>query len=212
MSNRYLDPRIGALADRRDVLRAEAAEMDARLSAYADAPTCVPAAVDSPALDPLRHHGVSDSTPCGCGVCVEWRLRREELARAMRLVPRGHRWSICACGDCRFVGRMQLNCIAAANRRDLLIEVSFHASHHSRHGGAVMDWLDRQLRLPRYDTAWCAYELGRRPVDEWLTRCEAELSPVLSGTVFVAGAGGKIGYLVPWTQSQIGSAMAELAA
>ena len=200
------DPRVCAVSGRFERLHAEVVHVGAMLGAYASTMACD----DGRAVlrvAPLRHHAMLDDEACGCAVCADWALRRSELARAMRLVPKGHLWSICACPDCRFVGRMQLNYVAAANLRDLMIEVAFHATYHSRHGERIMAWFEAEVAGPRYTTRWCAYELGRRSVEEWLARCERELAPVLSGAVFVAGEGKREAVAV-WLPSQLGAASA----
>ena len=201
------DSRVQALADRFARLRGEAARIDAMLGAYAATTFACDDGRTVPRVDPLRHHAMLDDEACGCAVCTDWATRRGELDRAMRFVPAGHRWSICACPDCRFVGRLQLNYMAAANLRDLMIEVAFHAAYHSRHGERIMAWFEAEVAGPRYTTKWCAYELGRRSVEECLARCERDLSPVLSGAVFVAGE-GKRDALAAWMPSQIGAVCA----
>ncbi len=102
------DPRIRALADRRNKLRCDAVRAESILQAYAIAQTtaCRPVVATVAAL---QHYSMLDDAECGCDVCVEWRNRRDELTKAMRFVPEGHRWSVCACQDCRFVGRIHLN-------------------------------------------------------------------------------------------------------
>jgi len=199
------DPAVRRLAVRLETLRAEVRAPDLVLSAYAEASGADAPMVYGAPLDPLAHYGISDRTACGCSICVDWRLRAWELSEAMRFVPEGHRWSICACSDCRFAGRMHLNYIAAANVRDLLIGVAFHASYHSRHGERIMQWFTAELAQPKYTVDWCAYELGRRPLDEWLDRCETELTRVVSGAVFVAGQGRRDA-VQAWFPSQLGDA------
>ena len=199
------DPAVRSLAARRDRLRCEMVAMETLLNAYADSSRDGLAA---PVVSPLGHSAMlDDGEECGCAVCTEWRQRRDECEAAMRLVPEGHRWSICACADCRFVGRMHLNYVAAANVRDLVIEMAFHAGRHSRHGEAVMRWLTGELASPKYTVRWCAYEIGRRPVEEWLAACETALSPALSGKVFAVGEGEREA-LAAWLPSQLGAAMA----
>ena len=155
----------------------------------------------------LRHASMSNRESCGCRICTEWRMRGREFAAAERTVPKGHRWSICACPDCRFVGRMHLNYVAASNVRDLAIEMAFHADYHSDHGEAVMAWFEREIASPKYTLNWCACEIGRRPMDEWLKKCEAALSPVLSGAVFAAGEGRRLHFSAEFA-SQLGNAIA----
>lgn len=201
-----LDPIVSGLAVRWFALRREAEQIDSVLNAYTAGSASSAVRTLPLPMAPLDHATMLDTDDaCGCAVCVEWARRREELARAMRLVPAGHRWSVCACPDCRFVGRLQLNYVATANLRDLMIEVAFHARHHSRHGEKIMEWFVNEVAGPRYTVAWCAYEIGRRPIDEWLDRCEQALSPVLSGAVFAMGE-GKHDALEAWMPSQLGAA------
>lgn len=181
-----LDPAIRLLADRRHVLADRVAQLGAILTAYA-AHTL--AAEDRVAISPLEHYSMLDSPDCGCDTCADWEQRRVEFVEAANLVPKGHRWTICGCPDCRFVGRIQLNYLAATNRRDLLIEMSFHARYHSRHGSLIMAWLARELQNPTYTINWCAQEMSRYPLERWINRCEMAVSGVISGAVFLAAAG-----------------------
>ena len=137
-----------------------------------------------PAVTGLEHYSMLDEESCGCGTCSDWHQRRGEFIACARLVPKGHKWSTCSCHVCRFIGRIQLNFLAATNRRDLLIAVSFHAQYHSRHGGKVMEWLAIEMRRATYTTNWCAQEMSRYPVEWWLRRCETQLSPFVKGSVF----------------------------
>jgi hypothetical protein len=128
-----------------------------------------------------------EGSTCGCETCAEWDLRRSEFISVVKFVPKGHKWSTCSCSICRFIGRIQLNFLAATNRRDLLIETSYHAEYHSQHGTMVMAWLEQELKAPRYTVNWCAQEMSRYPLEWWLRRCEATLSPIVSGVVFKTG-------------------------
>jgi hypothetical protein len=200
------DPRIQALFAQRERLKEEIRRNDVILERYAAAHVSG-TALTAPRVDALQHYHMSDNAVCGCSVCFDFRNRREELALATRLIPTGHRWSICGCAECRFVGRIQLNYMAASNLRDLMIEMSFHANYHTDHGEQVMRWFETEIAKPIYTVAWCAYELGRRPVEEWITRCERDLSPVVSGQVFGADKGVKYS-LETFMASQLGSAHA----
>jgi hypothetical protein len=132
-----------------------------------------------------EHYNMLDQDDCSCPICMDWVQRREEFIRAGKSIPAGHKWSICSCNDCRFVGRFQLNLLAAANRRELLIEMSFHARFHSRHGELVMAWTVGELAQPLYTDNWCAQEMNRFPMERWLQRCENAVSGAASGKVFV---------------------------
>lgn len=175
------DPVIGYLARRREALAVEAIRLDLALIGYASQ---IRVMRRPPVVTGLEHFSMLDEETCGCGTCVEWHRRRTEFISCARLVPRGHKWSTCSCHVCRFIGRIQLNFLAATNRRDLLIAVSFHARHHSRHGERVMAWLAQEMQQPAYTLNWCAQEMSRYPVEWWLRRCEAQIGRFVSGPVF----------------------------
>ena len=180
------DPVVRSAAERRDALDREAGILDRVLAAYVscDYEPSVPV----PEVSPLEHYMFTEGASCGCAICVEWKTRHLEFVSSSKLVPKGHRWSTCTCDACRFVGRMHLNALAAANRRDLLIETSFHARYHSLHGSLVMDWVRGEIAKPAYTDNWCAQEMGRYPLERWFRKCQAAIGPVVSGEVFRGGA------------------------
>lgn len=191
---------IRSFSHRRVEIVGELARIATVLTAWA---THDRAAEGRPPMSPLVHYSMLDAPECGCVTCVEWETRRAEFVDAALLVPKGHKWTICGCPDCRFVGRIQLNYLAATNRRDLLIEMSFHARYHSRHGGAVMAWLEQEMRNPAYTVNWCAQEMSRFPLDRWIRRCEMAVSGAVSGVVFTESAG------ITRLESHIGSSLGE---
>ena len=175
------------MADRRERLREQCGILDSVLAAYAARE--VPEPERPQAVPLLRHYAMTDRHACGCRVCAAWRDRQAEFAESLRFVPPGHKWSTCPCPPCRFAGRLQLNCTAASNVRDLLIEMSYHANFHSGHGDRVMQWFDSEIQGPAYTLDWCAYEISRRPVQAWLSQCDKALRPACSGDVFTPGGG-----------------------
>lgn len=134
------------------------------------------------------HYGFDELVDCGCAICVEWTVRRAEFVSATSLIPKGHKWTVCGCDACRFVGRFQMNYLAAANRRDLLIEMSFHAWYHSLHGARVMEWYRQEIQNPVYSDNWMAQEFTRYPMERWLMKCNTALSGSVGGPVFQASA------------------------
>lgn len=146
-------------------------------------------------VSPLEHYAMLDEEKCGCLTCLDWEQRRKEFIEVIDLVPKGHVYTTCDCPDCRFVGRIQLNFRAADNRRDLLIEMSFHARYHSTYGTLIMQWLDHELQSPVYTLNWCAQEMSRFPVERWIKRCEVALRMVVSGAVFRVAAGHAVDYI-----------------
>lgn len=180
-----LDAVVRTTAKRYMSLAAEAARLDMILAGYASRPTCEATVI--PAVPAVQHYPLTEGAECGCGICAEWDMRRDEFVAAARLVPKAHKWSTCGCGTCRFVGRIHLNFLAATNTRDLLIETSYHARHHSPFGEQVMQWLSQELANPKYTVNWRAQEMSRYPMEWWFRRCEAVLGPVVSGAVFRDG-------------------------
>ena len=175
------DPRIRSLAVARTAARAEKDRLDRVVAAYA---AQAPGPCAYPAVDFIRHHAFTDSTPCGCRICAAWWHGQGEMARALAFVPPGHKWSTCACRDCRLAGRLGFNLAAAGGLRDLLIEMSYHARFNSRFGDRVMQWFDEETRKPTYTLEWCACWIPRKPVRAWLDACDRELRPVTGAPVF----------------------------
>lgn len=175
------DPAVRLLAQRRDSLLAEMDRLRRSLIGYASG---VRAPESRAAMSPLDHYAMLDSPDCGCATCVEWEQRRAEFIAATRIVPKGHKWTVCGCPECRFVGRIQMNYLAATNRRDLLIEVAYHARHHSAHPELVMRWLEKEMNRSEYTINWCAQEMGRYPMEWWLRRCETVCSGAVSGAIW----------------------------
>lgn len=186
------DPAMRRIADYYETKVAELNELAKSIIAYG---TYIKPVEPRMPVSPLEHYGMLDEEKCGCTTCVDWDQRRNELIEVIRLVPKGHVYTTCDCPDCRFVGRIQLNFRAADNRRDLLIEMAFHARYHSIHGSLIMEWLERELQSPVYTLNWCAQEMPRFPVERWIKRCEGALHAVVSGAVFRAAAGHAVDYI-----------------
>lgn len=174
------------LSDRRSWIVKEIEALGKSLVAYAKN---APLEDARPSMPPQEHYHILDAPTCGCSTCRDWEIRRAEFVDAVKLVPKGHKWTICGCQACRFVGRIQLNYLAATNRRDLLIEMAFHSRFHSRHGDLVMAWTVQELKNPAYTVNWCAQEMSRFPMERWLKRCEMAVSGIVSGAVFIDAAG-----------------------
>jgi hypothetical protein len=178
------DPTVHWATIRQLALQAEYAVLDGLLGAYvriAGHGSPFPLRLPQPLLG---HFPMLETDDCGCDLCADWSLRRDELRRAEPFVPDGHRYHTCDCRGCAFVKRFWLNLKAAENRRDLLIGASFHAYHNSGYGLQVMDWFVAEILQPERTTNWWALEGGRYPLSRWLRRCEMQLGPVVSGSVF----------------------------
>ncbi len=89
-----IDPVVDAAAARRDLLRAELARMDAMLGEYV---LHVKHREVRPSVSALDHSTMMDDSDCGCVVCADWTARREEFVEARTMMPKAHKWSLCAC-------------------------------------------------------------------------------------------------------------------
>lgn len=178
------DPAVRSVAEKRQHLKCEAAALDTVLAAYNG--VVIPPQPDHPAISALEHYSIWDEK-CGCRTCREWDIRQAEFKAVEKMIPKDHTYSTCSCPVCRIIGRIQLNQLAADNCRNLLIEISFHAEHHSPYGKLVMAWLEREMALPRYTINWCAQEMSRYPVAWWLSCIQNALGPQVSGQVFKNG-------------------------
>lgn len=181
------DPVVASAAKRFQAISAEMDRLQSSLVAYAERNVMpsMPLPERTP-VSPMEHYYMLDESDhgCGCSVCADWETRRAEFVTAVKIIPKGHKWGTCNCSDCRLVGRFQVNYLAAMNKRDLTIEMSFHANYHSPHGELVMAWLEEELKKPGYTVNWCAQEMNRYPVERWVQRCEMAVSGRVSGAVF----------------------------
>lgn len=175
------DPVIRRVALRRSAVAAEIRRLDSLIEVYAAQVKPTPVRMSVP---PIEHYGMLDSEDCGCEICTDWTARRAEFVAAIPLMPKGHKWSLCACDACRFVASMHTGFLAATNRRDLLIETAYHARHSTKYGTQVMNWLGGELQRTKADVKWSAQELSRQPMQHWLKKCEAVVGPAVSGIVF----------------------------
>jgi hypothetical protein len=171
------------LLTRREILRFEAARLDRLLTINAKQ-AADDESSQNPVLALLDHHSVTEQTECACTLCLEWTSRRSDLKRILNFQPQGHRWSICDCRDCQIIRDMHTNYMAATNKRDLFIELSFYATHHTKKPEAVMTWFNQEFKKPNYSAKWCAHKINQIPMSFWLQKCENALSGMFSGRVF----------------------------
>lgn len=178
-----LDSAVRLLAEQYREASERVERFRAHLMVYADGQSSENTCRSLP-VSAEEHYGFDESADCGCSICADWETRRAEFVAVASLVPKGHKWTVCGCDSCRFVGRFQMNLLAATNRRDLLIEMSFHARFHSLHGERIMEWFHREIRDPSYTDNWCAQEMSRYPVERWLMKCNMAVSGSVGGPVF----------------------------
>lgn len=133
------------------------------------------------ARGPLDHFDIGEDDTCTCYYCDMWRKRRDTVDRARMLFhSRRCRCNNCAADPkntiwkCTYYQKAQYGFIAAANRRELWIEMSYHARHGQDQDGAeLMQWLDAKIRSMEKTRSgksrdgWWALHAERTPLETW---------------------------------------------
>lgn len=134
--------------------------------------------------DPLDHYDIGEDDDCSCRYCNDWRVGRYVADKArMMFNARRCKCKNCAANPnntiwkCASYMRAHNNHLAAANRRELWIEMSYHAKHGAEQDGReLMEWLDRTIRsmsLTKRGTTkdgWWAFHSERLTLDYWFCR------------------------------------------
>jgi hypothetical protein len=125
----------------------------------------------------LQHQNRDDET-CVCVLCSDWRFRRDEVERVVGFVKDGHRWINCTCPTCTVVRALQMGLMAVANKRDLWIEMSYHAytdKVYSRRANEVMTVIAREIENPSYRRGWWSHDGGCVAMDFWFRKVDKAL-------------------------------------
>jgi hypothetical protein len=131
---------------------------------------------------PLDHFDVRDDEPCACSVCTAWFAAKREADAASAARPPHP--PTCNCRECVPARRARYRLQALNARRDLWIEMSYHASMH-KVGEPYMAWLAAEMADDRKTLGWWANEASRFPLAYWFKRFE---QAVRSGVVSLSGA------------------------
>ena len=149
---------------RRDALLAKLRQIDEALAMYAASVRPEPAA---PQFYAPVHYSESIET-CGCVLCRDWRVRREEAERITPFME-GHERD-CACAACRVGRQVRFGFLAATNRRDLWTETTYYVAVNKefrQHGKHVLLALKSEIENPKRSLGWWANEGGRLPMGWW---------------------------------------------
>jgi hypothetical protein len=130
---------------------------------------------------PLDHYDITELDDCACRYCDVWRKRRDLVDRA-RMLFNARR---CICRNCAAdpkntiwkcttYQKAQYAFLAAANRRELWIEMSYHAKFGAEQdGNELMGWLDQKIRSMEVTAkgksrdGWWALHAERTPLENW---------------------------------------------
>lgn len=126
----------------------------------------------------IMQHENSEEDGCACSLCQDWRLRRAEVERVQPFIPDGHRWLNCTCMVCSVMRHLQLGLMAVANKRDLWIEMSYHAHRdkaYRNRAGDVMSVIRREIENPVYRRGWWSHDGGCVSMEFWLRKVDKAL-------------------------------------
>lgn len=114
---------------------------------------------------------------CCCDLCSVWRQQRNLFDEMKRLTWMHNR--SCMCWRCRKRREYQNNFLAAAARRELFCEMSFHASRHPSYGPKLMTWVSRELSENTETNGWWATFAQAYSLSFWFSKFQASLFPEL---------------------------------
>lgn len=141
-------------------------------------------------VSPFEHYALNNSTECQCALCVAYWMARDAMARANDKLKtkvcncalcktntkraRGQRFSAahhvsCRCVWCEEVKATTEAFMAAQNRRDIWVEMSYHATHDEEieDGRTLMAWLADELSLARPRWSEQRVQFGSNQLSWW---------------------------------------------
>jgi hypothetical protein len=125
---------------------------------------------------PLEHYDYpSLDVACCCQLCTDWRHQRDFFDEMKRLTWTHNR--SCMCWRCRKRREHQNNFLAAASRRELYCEMSFHASRHPNYGPKLMTWVSRELAESTETNGWWSTLAQAYSLSFWFSKFQGSLFP-----------------------------------
>lgn len=112
---------------------------------------------------------------CQCKLCVVWRSERDAFDKFKRLTFDHDR--SCMCWRCVRRRQLQQAFLAAAAKRELYCEFSWHASRHPSYGNTLMNWVSQELDANRETNGWWATLAQAYSLSFWLARFQSSLDP-----------------------------------
>ena len=124
-------------------------------------------------FSPLNHYvyPVLD-VECTCSLCSVWRTQRDAFDE-IKTITFNHQRS-CMCWRCRRRRQLQQGFLAAASKRELYCEMSWHASRHPKsYGPQLMDWVRNEIVTNSESAGWWATFGQAYPISYWLARFQS---------------------------------------
>lgn len=128
---------------------------------------------------PLRHYQFPAlDVECCCAICRSWRVEREAFD-TIKALTYDHQRS-CFCWRCKQRRQKQQSFLAAASKRELYCELSWHASRHAgTYGPVLMKWVSKEIT--KETDGWWATFGQSYPLSYWLARFQSAITNVVSG-------------------------------
>lgn len=129
---------------------------------------------------------------CGCAVCQEWRSQRDTFDELKRQTLSHDR--SCRCWRCQKRRQHQQSFLAAAAKRELYSEMSYHAANHPSYGPTLMNWVEKEISDNDETDGWWATLAQAYPLSYWFGRFQSSMIPVptppVGGQLLVNGTNG----------------------
>jgi hypothetical protein len=126
--------------------------------------------------EPLEHYSYPQlDVECSCNLCTDWRQHRDLFDEMKRLTWTHNR--SCMCWRCRKRREYQNKFIAAASRRELYCEMSFHASRHPSYGPRLMAWVSRELAENTETNGWWSTLGQAYSLTFWFSKFQESICP-----------------------------------
>lgn len=126
---------------------------------------------------------------CNCAMCRTWRLERDSFDDLKRQTLSHNR--SCMCWRCQKRRQHQQSFLAAAAKRELYSEMSYHAANHPSYGPQLMNWVSTEIENDVETDGWWATLAQAYPLSYWFGRFQSSVYPEsepASAVVTVAAA------------------------
>lgn len=117
---------------------------------------------------------------CACSICMTWRGLRNEFDQMKRLTLTHDR--SCMCWRCCRRRSLQSSFLAAAAKRELFCEMSFHAARHPSYGDKLMNWVSLELAQNSETDGWWATLAQAYSLTFWFSRFQDSVHPGMRPT------------------------------
>ena len=140
----------------------------------------------------IAHFDIEENDSCRCTYCADWKAQKGAMVRTKMLFEAKR----CKCKNCAAnpnntlwlclnYQKAQYALLEAANRRELVIEMSYHATFgDEQDGNELMEWVDNEIQTNvKHGVGWWALHSERMSMDDWFvmfdTYCREKAKRIL---------------------------------